>query len=84
MMKIVIIPYEIKTLEKASKLFLKLLNMNFDISIDTNFNSDLDNIIKYYDKSYKKIIVFENYYALLDGDSEKIISIDEIINLAEE
>ena len=84
MLKLVIIPYEFKTFDRSCKLFIKLMNMNFDVSIDTNFNSNFDNKIKDYDESFKKIIVFEKEYVLLDNDIEKIIDFSEIIDLKHE
>jgi len=67
---------------KATNLFLKLSNLDIDITIDTNFSVEFNQRTKDYNcKNYHTIIVSEDSYYYMN-ESNKIISVDEIMSLS--
>ena len=83
MLKFLLIPYEdMYSVNNATNLFLKLNNLNIDITIDTNFFVEFNQRIKDYDyKNYHTIIVSKDLYYYMN-ESNKLITSDEIMNLS--
>ena len=81
--KFLIIPDDnIYAVQNATNLFLKLINLNIDTTINTNIFTEFNQRMKDYNyKNYHTIIVSENSYYYMN-ESNKIISMDEIMKLS--
>lgn len=82
MFKFLLMPYDdIYAVHNATNLFFKLSNLNIDTTIDTNIFAEFNQRMKDYDyKNYHTIIVSKDSYYYMN-ESNKMISMDEIMNL---